>query len=122
MTKRGNPRHGSMQFWPRKRAKRQYARVRTWPKTTELKFLGFAGYKVGMTHSIIIDNKANSITKGESKSIPITIIECPPLKIASIRFYKTSLNRYIASTSTIYILRHVISYSCQDLNTSIDNF
>lgn len=82
------PRRGSLQYWPRKRAKRIFARVRSWKKASEAKPLGFAGYKAGMTHCIITDNNPNSITKGDDISVPVTIIECPPIKIFSVRFYK----------------------------------
>ena len=82
------PRKGSLQFWPRKRAKRHYARVRSWAQLKEAKPLGFAGYKVGMTHAMINDNRKTSLTKGEEIFCPITIIECPPIKTASIKFYK----------------------------------
>ncbi len=85
-----SPRHGSMQVWPRKRASRQYARVRSWATTTEKKALGFAGYKVGMTHVMQIDNVKTSKTKGEEIFAPVTIIECPPLKVASVRLYTSS--------------------------------
>lgn len=81
-----SPRKGSLQYWPRKRAKRQHARVRTW-STTDQGLLGFAGYKAGMTHVMAIDNTKNSITKGQEVQVPVTIIECPPVKIAGIRFY-----------------------------------
>jgi len=82
------PRSGSLQFWPRKRAKRHYARVKCWATSNETKPLGFAGYKVGMTHIMLRDNRANSQTIGQIISMPVTVIECPPIKIASIRFYK----------------------------------
>lgn len=85
--KKRNPRHGSMQFWPRKRSIRPYARVRSVPSVNEAKPLVFAGYKAGMTHVIAIDTTKNSITKGEKVSIPVTVVECPNLKIASVRFY-----------------------------------
>lgn len=86
------PRRGTLQYWPRKRAKRIYARVRTWSKAKEAKLLGFAGYKVGMTHLIINDNKKTSPTKGMDIFCPATIIECPPLKTISIKFYKNTQN------------------------------
>ncbi len=88
MPKVHKPRSGSMQYWPRARAKRVYARVRSWPYSPESKLLGFAGYKVGMTHIGFIDNKKTTLTKGTEINCPVTIIECPPLKTASIRFYK----------------------------------
>lgn len=83
-----NPRHGSLQYWPRKKARRPYSKVRHYAKLREAKLLGFAGYKAGMTHIMMIDNRATSHTKGNEIASPVTVIECPPLKIASIRFYK----------------------------------
>ncbi len=84
------PRHGSLAFWPRKKAARPYSRVRHFPKVSEPKLLGFAGYKVGMTHVMAVDNRAASGTKGTEIFIPVTVLEVPPLKVASVRFYKAS--------------------------------
>lgn len=88
MPKAHNPRHGSMQVWPRKRASRPYPRVHSWLQTKEIQLQGFAGYKAGMTHVIIVDNRAKSPSKGQEIAMPVTVIECPPIKIASARFYK----------------------------------
>ena len=79
-----------MQFWPRVRARHSYARIRNWQSSKEIKALGFAGYKVGMTHLMINDNRPHSLTKGTDIFSPATIVECPPLKTASIRFYKNT--------------------------------
>jgi len=81
-----------MQFWPRVRAQREYPRLRTHPQAKEAKPTSFAGYKVGMTHVIVTDNLANSLTKGQELFVPVTIIECPPLKVSSLKFYKDSSN------------------------------
>lgn len=85
------PRKGTMQYWHRRQAKKAYSRVRHWPDSSEVKLLGFAGYKVGMTHCMVTDNLPNSITKGEDLSIPLTVIECPAIKIAGINFYKKKI-------------------------------
>ncbi|MFH0874325.1 MAG: 50S ribosomal protein L3 [archaeon] len=85
-----NPRRGSLQFWPRKRANRPYARIRNYGHSKECKILGFAGYKVGMSHVIAVDNYKFSPTKGSEIAIPVTIIECPPIKVAAVRLYKKS--------------------------------
>lgn len=77
-----------MQFWPRKKARRIYPRIRTYAFLKEPKLAGFAGYKAGMTHLIITDNRQGSMSKGEQIAMPATVIECPPIKIASARFYK----------------------------------
>lgn len=88
MPKARNPRHGSMQVWPRVRAKRAYPRINRFSESKEAKMLGFAGYKAGMTHIIITDGGKNSMTKGDDISVPVTIIECPPVRIAGARMYK----------------------------------
>jgi len=77
MPKAKKPRSGSMQYWPRVRSKRPYARVKSWPMAKEPKLLGFAGYKVGMTHIGFIDNKKTTLTKGEE-------INCPGLYTSKI--------------------------------------
>ncbi len=92
MPRTRKPRAGSMQFWPRVRARHSYARIRNWGIGKEAKPLGFAGYKVGMTHLLINDNRPHSLTKGTEIFCPVTIVECPPLKTASIRFYKNTQN------------------------------
>lgn len=92
MSQRSAPRRGSLQVWPRKRAGRAYARVRNFPEGKEAKLMGFCGYKVGMSHAMITDNKPTSMTKGQEIFFPVTIIECPPIKTASILFYKKTPN------------------------------
>lgn len=91
MSKNHNPRHGSMQYWPRKRAARAYPRVRSWVAAKEALPLGFSGYKVGMTHVMLVDNRAKSLSKGQEIAVPVTVLECPPVKIAALRFYKKTL-------------------------------
>ena len=81
-----------MQYWPRVRAARPYPRIRNQIVPSEAKLGGFAGYKAGMTHLMIVDNRPNAMTKGEVISIPVTIIECPPIKVASVRLYTVSSN------------------------------
>lgn len=100
MAKTGSPRSGSLQFWPRKRASRQYARIRSWAGSKDAKPLGFAGYKVGMTHILVTDNRPNALTKGEEIRYPVTIIECPALKVAGIRFYKKT-DGWLKAISTV---------------------
>jgi len=56
----------------------------------EAKLMGFAGYKAGMTHVIMTDDVPNSLTLGMEISIPVTILEAPPMKVAAIRVYKNT--------------------------------
>jgi large subunit ribosomal protein L3 len=82
-----------MQYWPRVKAKRAYAKVRSWTKNSKDPVLGFIGYKAGMTHIVGIDARKNSITKGDEITFPVTVIECPPMKIAGVRLYKAKYTK-----------------------------
>jgi large subunit ribosomal protein L3 len=84
-----------MQYWPRKRASRTHARIRTWNSVKDAKPLAFAGYKAGMTHVMAVDNKAASPTKGDTIAIPVTVVECPPMRVAGIRCYKRDAHRLV---------------------------
>lgn len=88
MTTRKSPRHGSLQFWPRKRARKLLPSV-NWKAINSGKILkGFIGYKAGMKSAEVLDNTPHSMTKGKKIAVPVTILECPPMKIFSVRFYK----------------------------------
>jgi large subunit ribosomal protein L3 len=89
MPKHSRPRKGSLQIWPRKRASKLIPSV-NWDAVPKTKngFLGFICYKVGMKSLLVKDNTENSMTKGQRIIIPATVLEAPPLKILSVRFYK----------------------------------
>jgi len=82
------PREGSLAFYPRKRAARIYPNIDTYPSIEKTIPLAFAAYKVGMGHVIALDNRKNSPTYGMQISIPVTILEVPPLKVIGVRFYQ----------------------------------
>ncbi|WP_456329809.1 50S ribosomal protein L3 [Archaeoglobus sp.] len=82
------PRRGSLAFSPRKRAKSIVPRIRSWPECDTVRMQGFAGYKAGMTHVVMIDDRKNSPTYGEEVVVPVTVIETPPMKVAAVRVYK----------------------------------
>jgi len=81
------PRYGSLQFWPRKRAKRFLPSV-NWDVLNGEGFLGFIGYKVGMATAITKDSTPKSMTLGKKIAVPVTFLEVPHMKIYSVRFYK----------------------------------
>ncbi|MFX1473986.1 MAG: 50S ribosomal protein L3 [Promethearchaeota archaeon] len=87
--KQSAPRHGSLTYRPRKRASRITGRIRTWPSQTgDPKIIGFAGYKVGMTHVIVTDNRTTSPWYGREISRAVTIVDTPPMLVAAIRGYR----------------------------------
>ena len=91
MSKRTSPRKGSLQFWPRKRVNKFLPSV-NWSaisnKSPSKNLKGFICYKAGMTSVCVRDNTPDSMTKGKKIVISATILECPPLRIFSVRFYK----------------------------------
>ena len=89
MPTRKRPRKGSLQFWPRKRVNKFLPNV-NWDAINSGKNLkGFICYKAGMVSGYVKDNTEHSMTKDKKIIIPLTILECPPLKIFSVlkRFY-----------------------------------
>ena len=88
MPTRKSPRKGSLQFWPRKRASKFLPRVNWKAINSGKNFRGFICYKAGMASVEIKDNTEHSMTKGKKITIPATILECPSMKIFSVRFYK----------------------------------
>lgn len=88
MPKINRPRRGSLAFSPRKRAKSPIPKYQSWPVYEGVPVLqGFAGYKVGMTHVIMVDDHKNSPTEGKEIMVPVTVIEVPMMKVAAIRAY-----------------------------------
>jgi large subunit ribosomal protein L3 len=92
MSQRRRPKRGSRAYGPRKRAKSQTPRLDSWPEISGApKIQGFAGYKVGMTHAFIVDKRVKSTTTGLELQIPVTVVEVPPMKVAAVRFYESSI-------------------------------
>jgi len=76
-----------MQVWPRKRAARILPSV-NWGALSGSGLLGFLAYKVGMASIYAKDITEDSMMKTKKVVIPGTILECPEMKIFSVRFYK----------------------------------
>jgi len=83
------PKRGSHGYSPRKRARFETPRVSTWPADgDEPKLQGFAGYKAGTTHALVVDYRPTSTTSGQEVQIPVTVIEVPPMKVVAVRVYE----------------------------------
>ncbi len=81
------PHRGSKAFYPRKRASRIYPTINTYPQVDKPKVLGFAGYKTGMLHAIAQQTNKSSPNFGQEIQVPVTILECPPLRVLGVRAY-----------------------------------
>tara|TARA_B100000575_G_scaffold51653_1_gene38382 strand:- start:644 stop:1621 length:978 start_codon:yes stop_codon:yes gene_type:complete len=78
-----------MAFSPRKRARSETPHVSSWAAVEgdDPKILGFAGYKVGMSHIMAVDYRKKSTTAGQEIRMPVTIVEIPPMKVIGARGY-----------------------------------
>lgn len=86
------PRRGSLGFYPRVRVRRIVARIRRWPNVEVEKpqLLGFAAYKAGMTHAVVIEDKPTSPFYGREMVKAVTILDAPPLFIFGVRLYSST--------------------------------
>ena len=84
------PLKGSRAFYPRVRARRAYPKVKSWGTSNEVKPLGFAGFKAGMTHAMIVDTNANSRTKGQVIARAVTVLDCPPVSVFGFNVYSST--------------------------------
>ena len=91
------PKRGSLGYLPKARSSGWTGRIRYWPEVTgDPRLLAFLGYKAGMTHFITIDQLEGSLTFGKEISVPVTILETPPLIICGIKIYEKK-NRNLRS-------------------------
>lgn len=84
-----HPKRGSHGYSPRKRASQPLARFRSWPDDpSEAVVQGFTGFKVGMTHVMMIDYRPESTTANQEVREPVTVLETPPMGVAGVRTYR----------------------------------
>ncbi len=84
------PKRGSLSYLPKGRAASPVGRIRFWPRlkgATAPSLLGFVGYKAGMTHVLMIEDKQGSPNLGKETAKPATVIDTPPLTIIALRAY-----------------------------------
>merc|ERR1712224_630445 len=84
------PRHGSLGFLPKKRARRHRGKVKSFPKDDPKKpvhLTAFLGYKAGMTHVVReVDRPGSKVNKKEVVEA-VTIIETPPVVVVGVVGY-----------------------------------
>jgi large subunit ribosomal protein L3e len=84
------PRHGSLQYLPKKRTKHHRGRIRSFPKdNTALAphLTAFIAYKAGMTHCVReIDRPGSKLHKKEAVEAA-TVLEAPPMIVVGIVGY-----------------------------------
>merc|ERR1712055_937724 len=84
------PRHGSMGFYPKKRASRLRPKVKAFPKDDPSKpvhVTSFLAYKAGMTHIVRVSDKPGSKLNKKEVVEACTIIETPPMVCVGVVGY-----------------------------------
>ena len=99
------PRSGSLAFLPRRRTRHHRGRVRAFPRDDAkqpIHLTAFMGYKAGMTH-VARHHERREGKKIFKKDIvePVSIIECPPIKIVGVVGY-VETPRGLRALSTVY--------------------
>lgn len=80
---------GSKGYSPRVRAINQMPRLTSWPVGGDSpKIQGFAGYKAGMTHAMVVDYRPDSLTSGQEVVVACTVVEVPAMHVAAVRYYR----------------------------------
>ncbi|GGM55823.1 50S ribosomal protein L3 [Halarchaeum rubridurum] len=111
MPQPNRPRKGSLGFGPRKRAASEVPRFNSWPDDDGQPGLqGFAGYKAGMSHVVMVDDKSNSPTEGMETTVPVTVVETPAMRAAAVRAYE----------DTPYGKKPVTEVWSEDLDADLD--
>jgi large subunit ribosomal protein L3 len=83
------PKHGSLSYLPRQRAKRPVGRIRWWPRITAEtpSLLGFTCYKAGATHVFKVEDRKRSPDFGKEVMCQATVLETPPILTVAMRAY-----------------------------------
>lgn len=80
-----------MGFSPRVRASSEVPRISTWPDDDgQVGVQGFAGYKAGMSHVVMINDEPDSPQEGMEETVPVTVVETPPMRAVALRAYETT--------------------------------
>ncbi|MFB6076444.1 MAG: 50S ribosomal protein L3 [Candidatus Aenigmatarchaeota archaeon] len=119
MPEKKKPRAGSLQYWPRKRARSMYPPINNYPESADSKPLAFMGYKVGMTQVRVKDTHRGSPTQGQIIPNPVTIIETPSLFLLGVRAY-ISYEDSMETLYDVYASKDKIPKKFRDLNINYD--
>jgi len=84
------PRHGSLGFLPRKRARRFRGKVKSFPKDDASKpphLTAYLAYKAGMTHILRDVDKPGSKAHKKEVVEAVTVLEAPPMMVVGVVGY-----------------------------------
>jgi large subunit ribosomal protein L3e len=85
-----SPRHGSLGFLPRKRAKRSRGKVKSFPKDKKedpVHLTAFLAYKAGMSHIVRDMDRPGSRYHKKEVVEAVSVLETPPMVIVGVVGY-----------------------------------
>lgn len=86
-----HPRCGHLGYLPKRRTKHKKGTIRSYPKDDKSKkvhLTAFMGYKAGMTHVVrYLEKKEGKKTIKKDVVEPVTVVECPPMKVVGFKGY-----------------------------------
>lgn len=100
-----HPRHGSLQYLPKKRTKHHRGRIRSFPRDNNPKapvhLTAFIGYKAGMTHVVREIERPGSKLHKKDAVEAVTILETPPMTVVGVVGYVETPNG-LRSLTTVW--------------------
>jgi len=85
------PRHGSLGFLPKKRTKKHFGKIRSFPKDNVVglppHLTAFRGYKAGMTHIVRGVDRPGALMHKREVVDAVSIVETPPMVIVGVVGY-----------------------------------
>jgi len=86
-----HPRNGHLGYLPKRRTKNNKGKCRSFPKDDKTKpvhLTAFMGYKAGMTHvARYFEKREGKKTIKKDVVEPVTVVECPPMKVLGLVGY-----------------------------------
>ncbi|MCL5440309.1 MAG: 50S ribosomal protein L3 [Candidatus Marsarchaeota archaeon] len=93
---------GSLQYWHRRRAAKPLPRMRSVPNLFSAMPTNLVGYKAGMTHLTMVNDR-ESPSKNQEVSEACTLIEIPTMEVYGMRLYsRDDASRYKETKTEIY--------------------
>jgi large subunit ribosomal protein L3e len=85
------PRRGSLGFLPRKRTKKHFGKIRSFPKDNDPSLpphlTAFKGYKAGMTHVVRGVDRPGALMHKREVVDAVTVLETPPMIVVGVVGY-----------------------------------
>jgi len=85
------PRRGSLGFLPRKRTKKHFGKIRSFPRDNDATLpphlTAFRGYKAGMTHVVRGVDRPGALMHKREVVDAVTILETPPMVVVGVVGY-----------------------------------